>query len=146
MLFHIVNMPFCDSTSIWATPQRFRNVEDKDKIHQLKSAEDIENASEKRKFIIVAFTRQTKKIWKYYYILALRYLLSHLMHYWDPPLPLQKHRNNFITVEDFNFLYRHGINTVRIPVGWWIAYDPNPPPPFIGGSLEALDNAFSWAQ
>lgn len=68
------------------------------------------------------------------------------MHYWDPPLPLQKHRNNFITVEDFNFLYRHGINTVRIPVGWWIAYDPNPPPPFTGGSLEALDNAFSWAQ
>ncbi|XP_042015552.1 probable glucan 1,3-beta-glucosidase A [Salvia splendens] len=58
----------------------------------------------------------------------------------------KNHRNNFITVEDFNFLYRHGINTVRIPVGWWIAYDPNPPPPFIGGSLQALDNAFSWAQ
>lgn len=59
---------------------------------------------------------------------------------------LQEHRNNFITIDDFNFLYRHGINTVRIPVGWWIAYDPDPPPPFIGGSLEALDNAFSWAQ
>ncbi|KAL8475159.1 hypothetical protein ACS0TY_030806 [Phlomoides rotata] len=58
----------------------------------------------------------------------------------------KKHRNNFITIDDFSFLYRHGINTVRIPVGWWIAYDPNPPPPFIGGSLEALDNAFSWAQ
>ncbi|XP_060186389.1 probable glucan 1,3-beta-glucosidase A isoform X2 [Lycium barbarum] len=41
---------------------------------------------------------------------------------------------------------RHGINTVRIPVGWWIASDANPPAPFIGGSLEALDNAFSWAQ
>ncbi|KAL3845143.1 hypothetical protein ACJIZ3_002546 [Penstemon smallii] len=59
---------------------------------------------------------------------------------------LRNHRNNFITIEDFNFLNRHGINTVRIPVGWWIAYDPNPPPPFIGGTLEALDNAFSWAQ
>ncbi|KAL0431877.1 UNVERIFIED_CONTAM: Glucan 1,3-beta-glucosidase [Sesamum radiatum] len=59
---------------------------------------------------------------------------------------LKKHRNSFITVADFNFLYRHGINTVRIPVGWWIAYDPNPPPPFIRGTLEALDNAFSWAQ
>ncbi|XP_059640561.1 sporulation-specific glucan 1,3-beta-glucosidase-like isoform X4 [Cornus florida] len=59
---------------------------------------------------------------------------------------LKKHRNSFINVEDFNFLYRHGINTVRIPVGWWIAYDPNPPAPFIGGTLEALDNAFSWAQ
>ncbi|PSS30128.1 Glucan 1,3-beta-glucosidase A precursor [Actinidia chinensis var. chinensis] len=59
---------------------------------------------------------------------------------------LKTHRNSFITVEDFDFLYRHGINAVRIPVGWWIAYDPNPPAPFIGGSLERLDNAFSWAQ
>ncbi|KAJ4714507.1 Glucan 1,3-beta-glucosidase [Melia azedarach] len=59
---------------------------------------------------------------------------------------LKRHRNTFITIEDFNFLYRHGINTVRIPVGWWIAFDPDPPAPFIGGSLEALDNAFSWAQ
>ncbi|KAK6154189.1 hypothetical protein DH2020_013828 [Rehmannia glutinosa] len=59
---------------------------------------------------------------------------------------LKNHINSFITVEDFDFLYRHGINTVRIPVGWWIAYDPDPPPPFIRGSLEALDNAFTWAQ
>ncbi|XP_049380599.1 probable glucan 1,3-beta-glucosidase A isoform X1 [Solanum stenotomum] len=59
---------------------------------------------------------------------------------------LKKHRNSFITVDDFDFLYRHGINTVRIPVGWWIVSDSNPPAPFIGGSLEALDNAFSWAQ
>lgn len=61
-------------------------------------------------------------------------------------LQLQKHRNTFITMEDFNFLYKHGINAVRIPVGWWIAFDPDPPAPFIGGSLEALDNAFEWAQ
>ncbi|KAK3002246.1 hypothetical protein RJ639_022410, partial [Escallonia herrerae] len=59
---------------------------------------------------------------------------------------LNRHRNNFITVEDFKFLHRHGINTVRIPVGWWIPFDPNPPTPFIGGTLEALDNAYSWAQ
>ncbi|KAE8000000.1 hypothetical protein FH972_004372 [Carpinus fangiana] len=59
---------------------------------------------------------------------------------------LKRHRNSFITIEDFQFLYRHGINTVRIPVGWWIAFDPDPPVPFIGGTLEALDNAFSWAQ
>ncbi|KAK2970891.1 hypothetical protein RJ640_029693, partial [Escallonia rubra] len=58
----------------------------------------------------------------------------------------ERHRKNFITVEDFKFLHRRGINTVRIPVGWWIAFDPNPPAPFIGGTLEALDNAFSWAQ
>ncbi|CAL8164217.1 unnamed protein product [Prunus armeniaca] len=59
---------------------------------------------------------------------------------------LKRHRNSFITIGDFIFLYKHGINTVRIPVGWWIAYDPDPPAPFIGGTLEALDNAFSWAQ
>eukprot|EP00258_Populus_trichocarpa_P045059 XP_024461078.1 probable glucan 1,3-beta-glucosidase A isoform X1 [Populus trichocarpa] len=59
---------------------------------------------------------------------------------------LKKHRNSFITMDDFSFLYRRGINTVRIPVGWWIAFDPDPPAPFIGGCLEALDNAFSWAQ
>ncbi|XP_065048706.1 uncharacterized protein LOC135584434 isoform X4 [Musa acuminata AAA Group] len=59
---------------------------------------------------------------------------------------LTNHRNNFITAEDFAFLSRHGINTVRIPVGWWIAKDPEPPAPFIGGSLAALDRAFSWAK
>lgn len=59
---------------------------------------------------------------------------------------LEKHRNTFLNVGDFEFLYRHGINTVRIPVGWWIAYDPDPPAPFIGGTLEAPDNAFSWAE
>ncbi|XP_057818359.1 glucan 1,3-beta-glucosidase isoform X2 [Cryptomeria japonica] len=57
-----------------------------------------------------------------------------------------KHRSSFITEKDFGFLLKNGINTVRIPVGWWIAYDPNPPAPFIGGSLQALDNAFTWAQ
>ncbi|XP_017219420.1 probable glucan 1,3-beta-glucosidase A isoform X1 [Daucus carota subsp. sativus] len=59
---------------------------------------------------------------------------------------LKTHRDGFVTEQDFDFLYRHGINTVRIPVGWWIASDPNPPAPFIGGTLDALDNAFSWAQ
>jgi hypothetical protein len=35
---------------------------------------------------------------------------------------------------------------VRIPVGWWIASDPTPPKPYVGGSLQALDDAFKWAQ
>ncbi|KAJ0981431.1 hypothetical protein J5N97_009686 [Dioscorea zingiberensis] len=59
---------------------------------------------------------------------------------------LAKHRNSFVTYEDFSFLSHHGINTVRIPVGWWIVQDPNPPSPFVGGSLAALDRAFTWAQ
>jgi aryl-phospho-beta-D-glucosidase BglC (GH1 family) len=40
----------------------------------------------------------------------------------------------------------NSLNAVRIPVGWWIASDPTPPKPFVGGSLKALDNAFTWAQ
>ncbi|CAL5037542.1 unnamed protein product [Urochloa decumbens] len=59
---------------------------------------------------------------------------------------LEEHRTSFITASDFDFLSRHGINTVRIPVGWWIAQDPYPPSPFVGGSLAVLDLAFSWAQ
>lgn len=59
---------------------------------------------------------------------------------------MQKHRKSFVTREDFRFLSERGINAVRIPVGWWIAQDPSPPAPFIGGTLAALDRAFSWAQ
>jgi hypothetical protein len=61
-------------------------------------------------------------------------------------LLFKEHRRSFITAKDFDFLSRHGINTVRIPVGWWITQDPYPPSPFVGGSLAALDLAFSWAQ
>lgn len=58
---------------------------------------------------------------------------------------LNEHRNNYITEDAFSFLSQHKINAVRIPVGWWIASDPNPPAPFVAGSLSALDKAFSWA-
>ncbi|KAL5731857.1 hypothetical protein ACHQM5_004545 [Ranunculus cassubicifolius] len=59
---------------------------------------------------------------------------------------ITRHRNTYITAKDFKFLSQYGINIVRIPVGWWIYKDPNPPAPFIGGALAALDSAFTWAQ
>ncbi|XAR62182.1 Glucan 1,3-beta-glucosidase [Bertholletia excelsa] len=62
------------------------------------------------------------------------------------PQVMQDHWNTFIVEDDFKFISSHGINAVRIPVGWWIASDPNPPEPYVGGSLKALDNAFTWAQ
>ncbi|CAL1388921.1 unnamed protein product [Linum trigynum] len=62
------------------------------------------------------------------------------------PQVMREHWNTFIVEEDFKYISENGINAVRIPVGWWIASDPNPPPPFVGGSLQALDNAFSCAQ
>lgn len=62
------------------------------------------------------------------------------------PQALQDHWDSYITDEDFRFLSSNGINAVRIPVGWWIANDPTPPKPFVGGSSKALDNAFDWAE
>ncbi|OMO94237.1 Glycoside hydrolase, family 5 [Corchorus olitorius] len=59
---------------------------------------------------------------------------------------VEEHWNSFIVEEDFKFISENGLNAVRIPVGWWIASDPTPPWPFVGGSLEALDNAFLWAE
>ncbi|KAF7839978.1 putative glucan 1,3-beta-glucosidase A [Senna tora] len=59
---------------------------------------------------------------------------------------LRDHRNTYVTEEDFQFMSQNGLSAVRIPVGWWIAQDPSPPKPFVGGSLAALDNAFTWAQ
>ncbi|XP_039158266.1 probable glucan 1,3-beta-glucosidase A [Eucalyptus grandis] len=58
---------------------------------------------------------------------------------------LQDHWNSYITQQDFEFMATNGLTAVRIPVGWWTAYDPVPPMPFVGGSLNALDNAFTWA-
>ncbi|KAH7279387.1 hypothetical protein KP509_37G017300 [Ceratopteris richardii] len=59
---------------------------------------------------------------------------------------MENHRESFITAADFEYLSSIGINGVRIPVGYWIASDPNPPKPFVAGSLQALDNAFDWAE
>ncbi|KAK6130644.1 hypothetical protein DH2020_035619 [Rehmannia glutinosa] len=62
------------------------------------------------------------------------------------PKVMKEHWNTFIVEKDFIFIKKVGLNAVRIPVGWWIAHDPSPPKPFVGGSLQALDNAFSWAE
>ncbi|XP_022773868.1 glucan 1,3-beta-glucosidase A-like [Durio zibethinus] len=62
------------------------------------------------------------------------------------PQVMQDHWNSYITEEDFNFMSANGLTSVRIPVGWWIAQDPTPPRPFVGGSLQALDRAFTWAE
>ncbi|KAL6644193.1 hypothetical protein ACP70R_015801 [Stipagrostis hirtigluma subsp. patula] len=59
---------------------------------------------------------------------------------------LGNHWDTFIVEEDFKFIASNGLTAVRIPVGWWIASDPNPPAPYVGGSTEALDRAFKWAE
>lgn len=62
------------------------------------------------------------------------------------PQVMRDHWKTYITDEDFRFMSTNGLNAVRIPVGWWIARNSTPPKPFVGGSLQALDNAFTWAQ
>ncbi|KAI3465088.1 hypothetical protein Pfo_021751 [Paulownia fortunei] len=62
------------------------------------------------------------------------------------PAVMRSHWNTYIVADDFRFMSQNGLTAVRIPVGWWIMYDQNPPKPFVGGSLQALDNAFTWAQ
>ncbi|KAG2623708.1 hypothetical protein PVAP13_3KG076900 [Panicum virgatum] len=59
---------------------------------------------------------------------------------------LRDHWNTYIVEDDFKFIASSGLTAVRIPVGWWIASDPDPPAPYVGGSLQALDNAFKWAE
>ncbi|KAF3789174.1 putative glucan 1-3-beta-glucosidase A [Nymphaea thermarum] len=58
---------------------------------------------------------------------------------------MQEHWNTFIVEDDFDFIAKNGLNSVRIPVGWWTAKDPTPAP-FVAGSLDVLDRAFSWAE
>ena len=52
------------------------------------------------------------------------------------------HRSEYITERDFATIKRIGLNTVRIPVPYFIFGDR---PPFIG-CVEELDKAFSWAE
>jgi glucan 1,3-beta-glucosidase len=55
---------------------------------------------------------------------------------------LEQHRQKWITADDFKWLAAHGINAVRLPVGYWVAEDN---PPFITG-LETMDWAFRAAK
>ncbi len=55
---------------------------------------------------------------------------------------LHNHRETFITEADFIWLKDHGIEAVRLPVGYWVFGDE---PPF-SGSIEYVDRAFGWAQ
>jgi glucan 1,3-beta-glucosidase len=55
---------------------------------------------------------------------------------------LKHHRETWITSDDFKWLAAHGINAVRLPVGYWVAEEN---PPFITG-LETMDWAFRTAK
>ncbi len=55
---------------------------------------------------------------------------------------IRQHRAEYITERDFGTIRALGLNTVRIPVPYFIFGDR---PPFIG-CIEQLDKAFAWAE
>jgi aryl-phospho-beta-D-glucosidase BglC (GH1 family) len=55
---------------------------------------------------------------------------------------MKAHRETYITERDFVTIASHGLNTVRIPVPYFIFGDR---PPFIG-CINYLDKAFNWAE
>jgi len=54
---------------------------------------------------------------------------------------LQKHREKFITAEDFRWIKNCGLNAVRLPVGYWALEAPKP----YVGATDFLDFAFDQA-
>lgn len=55
---------------------------------------------------------------------------------------LEEHRASFITEEDFAWIAETGLNTVRLPVPWWMFGDV---PPYLG-CQEWVEKAFRWAE
>ena len=55
---------------------------------------------------------------------------------------LRRHRDAYITLEDFRIIADHGLNLVRIPIPYFIFGDwPGHP-----GCIAYLDRAFRWAR
>ncbi len=57
-------------------------------------------------------------------------------------LRIQKHRERFITEEDFAWLASHNVELIRIPFGYWL-FDEEPP--YVAG-VERLDWAMQMAE
>lgn len=55
---------------------------------------------------------------------------------------MKEHRDTYVTEEDFEDIAAHGMNSVRIPVPFFIWGDREP----FSGCIEHLDLAFAWAE
>eukprot|EP00421_Protoceratium_reticulatum_P036574 CAMPEP_0168469888 /NCGR_PEP_ID=MMETSP0228-20121227/58449_1 /TAXON_ID=133427 /ORGANISM="Protoceratium reticulatum, Strain CCCM 535 (=CCMP 1889)" /LENGTH=762 /DNA_ID=CAMNT_0008485681 /DNA_START=181 /DNA_END=2466 /DNA_ORIENTATION=- len=56
---------------------------------------------------------------------------------------MEHHWSTWIVEEDIRWLGSHGVNTVRVPFGYWMVF---PSPPFIDGQLPYLDKLFEWCE
>ncbi|HET6622499.1 MAG TPA: cellulase family glycosylhydrolase [Candidatus Saccharimonadales bacterium] len=54
---------------------------------------------------------------------------------------LKIHRDNFITEDHIKELSRQGLNTLRLPVGYWLFGSESP---FVDGADAYVDRVFSW--
>ncbi|NLG81299.1 MAG: cellulase family glycosylhydrolase [Bacilli bacterium] len=59
----------------------------------------------------------------------------------NPELALKVHWDSFITEADFKYLASIGINSVRIPIPWWLFGEVKP----YYRSVEYIDKALDWA-
>jgi len=71
---------------------------------------------------------------------------------------MENHWSTFVTEADFQNMANLGINAVRMPIGWWMIYDPEggannanlnwyvTPTAYTVGGLKYLDQAFDWAE
>ncbi len=55
---------------------------------------------------------------------------------------ITSHRDRFVTLADFVWIRRQGIDAVRLPVGYWTFGDEQP----YFGTIEYVDKAFAWAE
>eukprot|EP00927_Polykrikos_kofoidii_P025129 TRINITY_DN22645_c0_g2_i1.p1 TRINITY_DN22645_c0_g2~~TRINITY_DN22645_c0_g2_i1.p1 ORF type:complete len:924 (-),score=94.27 TRINITY_DN22645_c0_g2_i1:838-3609(-) len=59
---------------------------------------------------------------------------------------LAEHRDTFITRADFERMVAMGLNTVRVPIGYWIVIGSTSGDPYVGPALEYVDRAVQWAE
>lgn len=60
----------------------------------------------------------------------------------DADSRLKKHRDTWITENDFNTMKKNGVNHIRIPVGYWDFVES---PPYVFGGMKYIDLAVQWA-
>ncbi|CAK7909063.1 glucan 1,3-beta-glucosidase [[Candida] anglica] len=58
---------------------------------------------------------------------------------------LETHWKNWITEDDFKAIKENGLNTVRIPIGYW-AFQLVDGDPYVQGQVKYLDQALEWCR
>ena len=59
---------------------------------------------------------------------------------------VRRHREEFVTREDFVKIAARGFNAVRLPVPWYVYGEQGPEPGRYVGCIELVDEALDWAE